>query len=72
MISIIGYKNENNCLKDLANVLYEPCALLHEKIFAELVTNTKNCDTRHDKSYFGQRHGGTWKIIKNGPGSLDF
>ena len=46
----------------MANVLYEPWALLHEKRPAELVASNKDCDTRHEKPYCGQSHSGTWEI----------
>ena len=40
-------------------------AIIQEKRYVELVTNiNKNCDIGHANPYFGQRDGGTWKLLK--------
>ena len=51
-------------IKDLANVLYETCALAQEKTFVKLVNNIKNNNTSHENPYFGQCDGGTWRQFK--------
>ena len=50
--NFFGYKRNIYHPKDLANVLYETCALVQEKTYVKLVTHTENGNTSHDNPYF--------------------
>ena len=59
-----GYKRNIYHPKDLANVLYETCALVQEKMYVKLVANIENGNPSHENLYVGQCDGGTWRPFK--------